>query len=237
MPAVLWNEPGAKLYEDGIDKGVVYADGTYAAWNGLVSVTRDPFIRSREQLFLDGQVYGHQTVYGGHSGSITAYTYPDILLPFLGYEDKNLGVFFDDQPSEFNFNLSYRTKIGNDLEGLDKGYKIHLLYNVSLVPDAVESNTIDSSAEPDLFGWSYSCIPDKSVANTRPVSHIVIDSTKAPLNALNYIEEVLYDVASSGPRMPSALEVLTLMDAGADVLLPLPATNRYPSTTVYPDTI
>jgi hypothetical protein len=237
MTAVIWDAPGEKIYEAGLDRGIMYTADDAVPWNGLTSVERNPFIASKDPLYLDGIKYGDNTIYRPLDGTITALTYPDELLEYQGLLHTFNGMYFNEQPTTASFGLTYRTLIGNDLDGIGHGYKLHLVYNVSVVPDSFSFESLSDSPEPSDFSWAYSTVPIK-VAGYAPLSHLEIDSRKAPDGFMEYIEGILYGTPGVAARQPTLLEMLSLMyDGPPDVPGPsshYPSTTQYPSSTFYP---
>lgn len=236
MTAVLWDSPGEKVYEVGLDRAIIYTDTTAVPWNGLTSVDRDPFIASIDPLYLDGVKYADKKAYQPLSGTISAYTYPDELLEFQGLLHVFNGMYFNEQPTNKTFGLSYRTRIGNDLEGIDHGYKLHLVYNVSVVPSNSEYETLSEDVDPTLFSWGYSTIP-VTVQGYRPLSHLEIDSRKTPPGFMEHIEGILYGTSGEDPRQPSLTEMLYFMYYGPGVTPPstnYPSSNTFPGPNFYP---
>jgi hypothetical protein len=128
------------------------------------------------------------------------------------------GLLFYDQPSK-SFNLSYRTRVGNDLEGTDHGYKIHLLYNLVADPDtAVFSTLTNTNLQPIEFSWTLSGTPPKT-GRYRPTVHISIDSNDTPSLVLEGIEDILYGSADSDPYFPSISEILSLFESLGSLII------------------
>jgi hypothetical protein len=236
MTAVIWDAPGEKIYEVGLDRGVMYTDSATVPWNGLTSVNRNPLIASKDPLYLDGVKYADKKIYQPLDGTISALTYPDELLEYQGLLHTFNGMFFNEQPTNSTFGLSYRTKIGNDLDGYEHGYKLHLIYNVSVVPDPLSFDTMNDSSEPIDFTWAYSTIPIK-ISGYAPLSHLEIDSRKAPDGFMEYIEEVLYGTSGVSGRQPTLSEMLDFMyngPGGSSSSSHYPSNSQYPSPTFYP---
>jgi hypothetical protein len=237
MTVTTWSDPGTKVYETGLDRGIIYTDDGAVPWNGLTAVNRDPFIASKDPLYLDGLKYGEKVVYQPLSGTITAYTYPDELLAYQGVLHTHNGMYFNEQPANGAFGLSYRTKIGNDLDGIDHGYKLHLVYNVSVIPDPLEFSSISEDADPSEFSWAYSTTPI-AVNGYRPLSHLEIDSRKTPDGFMEYIEGILYGTPGVAARQPTLQQMLSLMYNGPgtppDEPSHYPSNNQYPSSNFYP---
>lgn len=206
MGSLVWDQIGERIYQTGIDRGVLYLqDGTAVVWNGLTDVeeSSDSELKS---FHLDGVKYLENLIPGDYEGKLTAFTYPDEFDSVNGIGSVAPGLAYYNQPSK-SFNLSYRTMIGNDIEGTDFGYKIHILYNLIASPDNYSFNTLkDSGAEPIEFSWSLSGIPPQ-IENFRPTVHISIDSTKTPPYLLEILENILYGTDTSEPTLPTIQEI------------------------------
>lgn len=210
MAVLEWDKVGERFYETGLDHGVLYLkDGSGVPWNGLTAVEE---VGDRENLshYLDGVKYLQRQLPGDFSAKLKAFTYPEEFDLVSGVELAASGLSYYNQPSQL-FSMSYRTRIGNDIEGVDHGYKIHILYNVMASPDTVAYSTIDNDAQPVEFVWTLSGTPPELTGH-RPTSHISIDSRKTDPTVLATIEEILYGSAFTNPRLPSISEVTTLFD-------------------------
>lgn len=222
MP-IEWDAVGEHYFETGIDRGVLYSpndpvmfnisEGSYEegpggyAWNGLISVddTTEGLVVS--SLYFDGIKTLDLVKPGDFSASLKAYTYPDKFLQYDGFSEVSAGLLIDNQPRNV-FHLSYRTKVGNELNQKDLGYKIHLLYNLTATPDAKAFKTVDTNISPTNFGWNLTSKPER-ILGRRPTSHFIIDSTKIDSGVLASLEDILYGYSDS-PRMPTVLEIMTL---------------------------
>lgn len=206
MTILVWDDVGEKLFQTGVDRGVLYLhDGTVAPWNGLTNV-EDSSDSELKMYYLDGVKYLETLLPGDFLGKLKAYTYPEEFDAVNGIAKFAEGLSFHEQPPK-SFSLSYRTQIGNDLEGIDYGYKIHILYNVLSNPDPNSFDTLKGSGvQPVEFGWSLSGTPVK-FGSFRPTVHISIDSTKTPDDILEIIENKLYGTPSSRPSLPSMQDI------------------------------
>ena len=142
MTALVWDQVGERRYETGVDRGVLYPPiGNPVPWNGLVSVN-ETVSREVKPYYIDGIKFLDHHVPGSYAAKLVAFTYPDEMDGLVGTQEFSPGVFIHDQRSPKLFNLSYRTRVGNDLEGLDHGYKIHILYNLLATLDDVTYTTL-----------------------------------------------------------------------------------------------
>ena len=210
MTAIEWDKVGERTYETGVDRGVLYIpDGIAVPWNGLTEVTED---RTREikSYFMDGIKYLDHHVPGAFSGTLKAYTYPDELEELMGNMEFVQGVWAHDQRAS-TFNLSYRTRIGNDVDGVDHGYKIHILYNLTASASNVSYPSIGENVTPNLFEWKLSGVPAK-MFGIRPTAHISIDSRQVDPDFLETVEAFLYGTEEDDPALPGPVELLGMAE-------------------------
>lgn len=221
MPQLVWNETGTRLFEAGVDRGVLYtSDGTGVAWNGLLAVKESPSGGEPTAYYLDGVKYLNTASRKEFQGSIEAYTYPDEFAEYDGWEILDNGLAVDEQQRK-PFGLSYRTLLGNDIAGQDLGYKIHLVYNALATPTEKEYSTISEELDPLTFSWDFTTTPVKAEGLT-PLSHLVVDSTKTNPTQLRFIEDYIYGkesetyitdnyvfvIPGQEPRLPSLGDIL-----------------------------
>ena len=202
MAELIWDEIGNRIYQTGVDHGVLYLqDGTAVVWNGLIGV-EESSNSELKSFYLDGVKYLENVSPSDFVGKLTAFTYPDEFDAVNGIVPVAPGFNVHEQVPK-SFNLSYQTKIGNDLEGEEYGYKIHILYNLIAVPDAYTFSTLqESGVQPIVFGWSLTGTPDK-IPKLRPTVHVSIDSTTIPSEILDLIEDKLYGTEDTPPSLPS----------------------------------
>jgi hypothetical protein len=209
VTALTWDQIGDRQYETGVDHGVLYlTSGIAVPWNGLVSVVES---RTREvkSYYLDGLKYLDHVIPGDYSAKVRAFTYPEELEVLLGTVDVAPGVVVYDQLTR-SFHMSYRTGIGNDLEGLNYGYKIHVVYNVTAMPTDVSFETVAESVSPQPFEWDLKALPNRLVG-IRPSCHISLDSRTVNPTILQTVEDRLYGSASLNPNLPSFSALLAMV--------------------------
>lgn len=206
MTVLEWDKAGARVYETGVDRGVLYLkDGRVVPWNGLTSVD-DNSSADLKSYYLDGvKILDHVTP-GDFSAKLGAFTYPDEFEEVVGAPQIAPGLTFYDQQSK-SFNLSYRTRVATDLDE-NYGYKIHLLYNVVAVPDSHKYESIQERINAPEFAWSLSGTPPiGTIDGIRPTAHVSIDSTEAREDLLQQLEDILYGTSTTAPRFPTILEL------------------------------
>lgn len=205
MTALVWDEIGSRIYEAGVDRGVLYlSDGRSVPWNGIISVEESSTIEVKP-YYLDGNKYLENVVSGDFVGKLRAFTYPDEFEEVSGITHVVPGFDFHNQPSK-RFGLSYRTKIGNDVVGLDLGYKIHILYNVIAKPDTRTYRTLNDSAESMEFSWDLSGVPPK-VSRYKPPVHVIVDSRDTTPEILQILEDILYGTSTTSASIPSIQDI------------------------------
>lgn len=209
MAKLIWDSLGSRLYETGIDRGVLYlTNGTGVVWNGLTSITEDATGTTATPLYFDGKKYFNFPGESDFSGTINALTYPTEFLQFDGYTSAAAGLYFNNQNRK-TFSLSYRTYVGNDTTLENYGYKIHILYNLTADPASTVYSTINDSIEPREMTWTVTSLPEVAT-NYFPVSHVIIDSKTIPATGLAAIENKLYGTAITSATLPTLAELQTL---------------------------
>lgn len=215
MVALVWDAPGEKLYETGVDHGVLYvpdSTGEYDsgfAWNGLVTVTESPSGAEASAQYADNQKYLNLISAEEFGATIEAFTYPKQFKPFDGVAEVADGVYVGQQNRK-TFGLSYRSLIGNDLEANDFGYNLHLVYGCLAAPTEKAYTTVNDSPEPITFSWELTTTP-VPVPGFKPTAIITINSTEVVAADLLALETILYGSASAEPRLPMPSEIITLM--------------------------
>ena len=216
MSKIVWDQTGERLYETGVKQGVLYipASGVYSkgvAWNGLTAVTESPSGAEATALYADDIKYLNLMSNEEFGCTIEAYTYPDEFAACDGSASLAKGVSIGQQPRK-TFGLCYRTTLGNDTDGNDYGYKLHMVYGCLAAPSEKAFSTINDSPEAITFSWEVSTTP-VNVAGHKPTAHLEIDSTKADPVKLAALEKILYGSEESEPRLPLPDEIATLMAA------------------------
>ena len=205
MTALVWDQVGDRVYQTGVDRGVLYLqDGRVAVWNGLIGVeeSSDSELKS---YYLDGVKYLEVLTPGDFSAKLKAFTYPEEFDSVNGIVYANPGLSYYNQPAK-SFNLSYRTKVGNDLDEVGYRYKIHILYNLIANPDAISFDTEDTEIHPIEFSWSLTGTPPK-VSGYRPTVHISIDPRTTPPDVWQILTKTLYGTDVSDASLPSLQDI------------------------------
>ena len=216
MSKIVWDQTGERLYETGVNHGVLYipTSGVYTkgvAWNGLTAVTESPSGAEATALYADDIKYLNLMSAEEFACTIEAYTYPDEFAECDGSASLVAGVNIGQQPRK-TFGLCYRTTIGNDTDGNAHGYKLHMVYGCLASPSEKAYATINDSPEANTFSWEVSTTP-VNVTGHKPTAFLTIDSTKADPTKLAALEKILYGDTEAEPRLPLPDEIATLMAA------------------------
>ena len=203
MAKLQWDAVGARFYETGTKKGVLFPkknDGTYengVAWNGLTAVTESPSGAEETKLFADDIKYLSLRSAEEFGATIEAYTYPDEWAECDGSAELGKGVYVGQQVRR-GFAFSYQTVLGNDAAGENYGYKLHIVYNAMAAPSEKSYATINDSPEAITFSWEISTTPVPFGDNLKPSAILTIDSTKTDQAIMKQIEDKLYGTENSG---------------------------------------
>lgn len=214
MAILTWDGIGERVYETGVDRGVLYipnSSGVYnngVAWNGLTSVTESPSGAEPSAQYADNVKYLNLFSAEEFGATIEAFTYPDEFAPFDGLGVPSPGVTIGQQ-SRKSFGLSFRTRIGNDLDGDAHGYKLHMIYGCSASPSERAYSTVNDSPEAITFSWELTTVP-VAVAGYTPTSIITVDSTQVSAGDLAELEQFLYGTAGTDPSLPTPAAVLAI---------------------------
>ena len=215
MSKIVWDAIGEHTFETGVRNGVLYlkdAEGTYnkgVAWNGLTSVSESPEGAEATDLYADDIKYLSLMSAENFKATIEAYTYPVEFEECDGSATIAKGVVIGQQ-SRKPFGLCYRTSIGNDTDGNEHGYKLHIVYGCQASPSEKQYSTINDSPEAITFSWEVSTTP-VNVTGKKPTATLIIDSTKADKAKLTALEAILYGSEQTEPRLPLPDEIATLM--------------------------
>lgn len=247
MAKLSWDKAGNRYFETGVDRGVLYPEsGNGVAWNGLVSVSENPSGGEATPYYSDGIKYLNASGTEEFGGTIEAYTYPDEFAECDG--TATFGAVSIHQQPRKSFSLSYRTRIGNDIDGAGHAYKVHIVYNALAAPSQIDYGTVDDDPEALTFSWEFTTTPiDPPITPNAPLiggvaqplatghdfnsltslSHVTIDSRKTSPSKMRIIEDFLYGTSKKAPKLPSLRELFSLLDSDITALdiVPKPITG------------
>lgn len=216
--ALEWDKTGERLYETGVDRGVLYpqnSDGTYAngvVWNGLTGVTESPDGAEPNDLYADNIKYASLRSAETFGATIEAYTFPEEFYACDGTKPAATGVYVGQQARQ-PFGFCYRTMVGSDtLADVDEGYKIHIIYNATASPSERGYETINDSPDAITLSWEIDTNP-VPVTGFKPTATLVIDSTKCDPDDLATLEAALYGTPGqngTAAHLPSPDEVIAI---------------------------
>ena len=212
---LVWDETGKRLYETGVKMGVLYVQGpggtygTGVAWNGLTAVTESPSGAEANPMYADDIKYLNLFSAEEFGATIEAYTYPEEFEQCDGSASLVAGVSIGQQERK-QFGFCYRTSLGNDTEGNDHGYKLHIIYGCKASPSEKAYATVNDSPEAITFSWEVTTTP-VNVTGSKPTATITIDSTKVDPGKLTALENILYGSSTAAARLPLPDEIKTLM--------------------------
>lgn len=219
MAPITWDAVEDRLYETGVDHGVLYlADATTGvydeayAWNGLVSVTESPSGAESTAQYADNIKYLNLQSAEEFGATIEAFTYPNEFALCDGTVQPSPGVSIGQQ-RRHQFGLSYRSLVGNAVVGNDFGYKLHLIYGATAAPSERAYTTVNDSPEAITFSWEVSTTPVPVNNDIAPTASITIDSTQVDADALAELEGILYGEGATVGRLPLPAEIITLFAA------------------------
>ena len=215
MSKIVWDAIGDHIFETGVRNGVLYlkdetgAYNTGVAWNGLTSVSESPEGAEPTDLYADDVKYLTLMSAENFKATIEAYTYPVEFEECDGSATIANGVVIGQQARK-PFGLCYRTSIGNDTDGNEHGYKLHIVYGCLASPSEKQYSTINDSPEAITFSWEVNTTP-VNVTGKKPTATLIIDSTKVDKAKLTALEAILYGSEEKEPRLPLPDEIATLM--------------------------
>ena len=215
MAKIVWDQTGERLFETGVRQGVLYplqSDGKYSLgvpWNGLTAITESPSGAESTALYADDIKYLNLMSAEEFGGTIEAYMYPDEFKTCIGEADIVAGVSVGQQARTI-FGMCYRTAIGNDVDGNEHGYKLHLVYGAQASVSDKAYGTINDSPEAITFSWEFSTTP-VNVTGFKPTALVTIDSTKCDKAKLAAVEAKLYGSESEEPCLLLPDEIKALM--------------------------
>lgn len=236
MTALTWDGVGTRFYETGVSKGVLYipdSAGVYNtgfAWNGLTAITEKPSGATANPQFADNMKWLNLISVEEFMADIDALTYPAEFEQCDGTAEPVNGVLVGQQNRQ-PFGLSYKTLMGNDLQGTDLGYKIHLVYGALAQPSQKAHKTVNDKPEAMAFQWAITTTP-VSVPGLKPTASLTIDSTKVDPARLASLESLLYGSVGADPQLPLPGAVIALLEGTVTQVAPVAPTYTSGTHTI-----
>lgn len=236
MTELVWDQVGERVYETGVDHGVLYMpdnSGAYVdgvAWNGLTTVTESPSGAEPNAQYADNIKYLNLFSAEEFGATIEAFTYPDEFAQYDGLAAPVPGLVIGQQ-SRRMFGLSYRSRLGNDVLGDDYGYKLHLIYGASASPSEKAYNTINDSPEAIKFSWALTTTP-VAVPGYKPTSLLTLSSVEVDPAALAALEAILYGTAGVDPSLPLPETVIGMFEGTVTTVTATAPTFVSPDITI-----
>ena len=216
MAKLVWDEVGSRFFETGVKNGVLFVqndEGGYnkgVVWNGLTAVTESPSGAEETPLYADDIKYVVFYSNEEFGATVEAYTYPEEFEQCDGSASLGKGISVGQQARR-SFALVYKTAVGNDIQGQDFGYKIHIIYGCKAAPSEKAFATVNDSPEAVTFSWEISTVP-VNVEGLKPTATVVIDSTKCDKEHLAAIEAKLFGSEDSESTLLLPDEIKALMN-------------------------
>lgn len=210
MSRLEWNEVGKRFFETGVSHGVLYPrSGPGVAWSGITAVNEAVSGGEVQSLYFDGVKYLDVVANEDFQATLGAFNSPREFAACDGSKALSPGLYATQQPRK-TFGLSYRTLIGNDLDGLDYGYKLHIVYNCVASPAGRTNQTVAGNPTPGVRSWTLNAVPPEA-STYKPTAHFVIDSTQVNRFMLEDLETYLYGRDGFEPALPSQEEVIAFL--------------------------
>lgn len=207
---LVWGARSERFFEIGVDNGVLYnaSDSLGVAWSGLISVSESPSGGEPRPYYYDGIKYINIASAEEYEATIVAFGAPAEFNICDGVASINNGLFATQQPRK-PFSLSYRTKVGNEIEGMHHAYKIHLVYNALAAPSQRKHDSIGDSTDPSTFTWDITTLPP-AITGYKRTAHFIIDSRSTPELVMTELTDILYGTDVTAARIPDTEELLAI---------------------------
>lgn len=210
MAKLIWGADGERFFETGVDRGVLYVPGLAGVpWNGLKAVKEAPSGGDPRPFYLDGLKYANLASAEEFNATIEALSSPPEFAVCDGQKQLAAGLMATQQPRK-PFGLSYRTRVGNDLQGLEAGYKIHLVYNALAAAGDRENTSTTQDIDPMSLTWEISTRPPLAVGY-KPTAHFVISTRDLSSEILLELETILYGDPATTPSLPTQADLIELL--------------------------
>lgn len=215
MAKLVWDATGEHFYSTGVSNVALFVqkqNGTYdngVAWSGVTSIEENPDGGDANDFYADNIKYLSLRAAENYGATINAYQSPEEFDQCDGIATLLTGVKIGQQVRK-PFGLVYKSLLGNDTQGTDYGYELHIIYNATCSPSSKTYETVNDSPEPSELSWEIETVP-VNVTGFKPTSTIVINSNEISADKLALIENKLYGTETAEATLPSPDEIVTLL--------------------------
>ena len=217
MAKLSWHGTGKREIEAGVSEVALFPMGssgyeTGVAWNGVTAISENPSGADVTDLYADNIKYASMRAAEQFGFTIEAYTYPDEWAECDGSKEAVDGVLLAQQPRKA-FGLVYKSQIGDEAHpSMDKGYKLHIIYNSTASPSSRGYTTINDNPDAISFSWEANSTPvEVSGTSYKATCEIVIDSTKANATKLAALLLKIYGDTNTDPTLPDPATIISDM--------------------------
>lgn len=212
MPKLAWDTIDTRLYEAGIDRGVIRSkSGLIFAWSGLVAVNEKDEEGVVTNVFFDGKKVISYKSRGVYEATITGYQLPSqfdtqhrilgrAVREIQGVDEVRPGFYLTSQTKR-EFDFSYRSMIPGE------GYKIHFVWNATIQEESSGATTLDDGSSIETFTWTVTTTPMSETQGPLASSHFVVDGRKISPILLSNFEDYFYGKPAYFPHFPSQIEL------------------------------
>lgn len=212
MTRVTWDASGQRLYQSGVDRGMIYLeDGTVSTWSGLVSVTESPSGGDPVATYLDGQKVLDVPGGDNYEATIESMSLPLNAAASAGWGILQYGLYASNQPKQ-SFGFSYRTLIGNDISGTEFAYRIHVIFGCTAKSSDFTHETIKDQPSVKTYSWGVTAVP-VSFTGRRPTAHVIFDTRVQSSPTITAIEALLYGNDETDAVMPTTDQIALLLSS------------------------
>jgi len=216
MPKLVWDAIGEHKYETGVDHVALYkpnAQKKYVggvAWNGVSSISESPSGADSNPIYADNIKYLDLRSAEEFGATVECYTYPPEFAECNGEAIVTNGVVIGQQ-SRKTFGLAYRSIVGNDLQGNDYAYKLHLIYGATASPSEKQYSTVNDSPEAGTFSFELTTTPI-AVQGYKNTASLTIDTSLfTDKDKITALENKLFGTEQDEPELPTPAEVFELL--------------------------
>lgn len=215
MTRLDWSQTGQHYFEAGIDRGVLFiGENPGVPWVGLVNFNQSQSGGESSPRYLDGIKISNRSSPEEFEGTLEAFTYPIEFERCDGTYRADNGLRVTQQRRR-PFNMVYRSKIGNENVGLERAYKLHIMYNLTAEPSDRGYQTLVDQNEPLKLSWK---VTSRAVLveGFRPSAHFIVDSRDIPAELLTQLEDLLYGTEDTDSSLPTPGELMFMFDSYLD---------------------